>query len=188
MKTIVSDCDGVMLDWSFAFDIWMTEQGYTKLTGADQHFHQTLRYGVTEEEAFSNVLKFNESGMVGCIPAYKDAVEYVTKFAEDGYRFEIISSLHMDKYAQKLRMGNLKHLFGDVFEYINSSLDFREGKKPILEDRYKDSNTIWLEDSTKHAIAGDEVGMNTYIFDHPYNQDYAGNRVKNWKELYDATH
>jgi hypothetical protein len=58
----------------------------------------------------------------------------------------------------------------------------------VLEERYKDSNLIWLEDSTKHANAGDEVGMNTYIFDHPYNRDYKGKRVMNWKELYDTTH
>ena len=113
---------------------------------------------------------------------------FVNKFAQEGYRFDVISSLHIDKFAQKLRKRNLKHLFGDVFDYINCSLDFTKGKKYILEERYKDSNYIWLEDSARHATAGDEVGLNTYIFDHPYNKQYQGKRIKNWKELYDATH
>jgi len=184
---IITDCDGVLLDWVFAFDVWMSEQGYQKLPDANQHFYQTKRYAISEQDALNFVKRFNESGSVGYIPAYKDAVEYVTKFAKQGYRFEVISSLHMDKYAQKLRIENLKHLFGDVFDYIDCSLDFTKGKKNILSQRYINTGYIWLEDSVSHAEAGDEIGMTTYIFDHPYNQHYKGRRVKNWKELYDAT-
>ena len=183
---IITDCDGVLLDWIFAFDVWMAEQGYQKLPDADQHFKQTQRYALSEQDALTFVRKFNESGSVGFIPAYKDAVEYVNKFASKGYRFEVISSLHMDKYAQKLRITNLKHLFGDVFDYIDCSLDFTKGKKNILSKRYEHTGYIWLEDSVAHAEAGDEIGMQTYIFDHPYNKSYIGRRVKNWKELYDA--
>jgi hypothetical protein len=94
----------------------------------------------------------------------------------------------MDKYAQKLRTENLKHIFGDVFDYIDCSLDFRKGKKFVLEQRYKGTGYVWLEDNVSHAEAGDAIGMDTYIFDHPYNRSYNGKRVKNWKELYDATH
>ena len=162
--------------------------GISKASDTDQYFEQTKRYGISNDEALNCVKRFNESGSVGYIPAYKDSVQYVTKFAEEGYRFEVISSLHIDKFAQQLRKRNLIHLFGDVFDYINCSLDFTKGKRPVLEQRYKDSGLIWLEDSTKHADAGDEVGMDTYIFDHPYNRDYKGKRVMNWKELYDTTH
>ena len=118
MKKIISDCDGVLLDWAFAFDVWMAEQGYQKLPEADQHFSQTLRYAIDEAEAQNQVSRFNESGSVGYLPAYKDSVEYVTKFADDGYRFEVISSLHMDKYAQKLRTENLKHIFSCKYLFI----------------------------------------------------------------------
>jgi len=188
MKKIITDCDGVLLDWAFAFDVWMGEQGYLRLPDTDHYFEQTKRYGIKDDEALDCVKRFNESGSVGYIPAYKDSVEYVTKFAKEGYRFEVISSLHIDKFAQHLRARNLKHLFGDVFDYINCSLDFTKGKRSVLEERYKGSNLIWLEDSTKHAMAGDEVGMKTFIFDHPYNRDYKGRRVKDWKEFYDTTH
>ena len=188
MKKIISDCDGVLLDWSFAFDVWMAEQGYQKLPGADEHFSQTLRYAIDEDEAQSQVSRFNESGSVGYLPAYKDSVEFVTKFANDGFRFEVISSLHMDKYAQKLRTQNLKHIFGDVFDYIDCSLDFRKGKEAVLQERYSGTGYIWLEDNVSHAEAGDAVGMDTYVIDHPYNRSYNGKRVKNWSELYDATH
>lgn len=184
---IITDCDGVLLDWAFAFDVWMAELGYQKKPNADLYFYQTQRYAISEEQSINFIKKFNESGCVGFIPAYKDAVEYVKKFAELGYRFEVISSLHMDKYAQKLRINNLKHLFGDIFDYIDCSLDFTKGKKNILQERYSNTGYLWLEDSVSHAQAGDDIGMKTYIFDHPYNQNYKGRRVKNWRELYDTT-
>lgn len=187
-KKIITDCDGVLLDWAFAFDVWMGEHGYYRLPDTDQFFDQTKRYGISLEESIQCVKEFNESGSVGYLPAYKDSVEYVTKLAQEGYRFEVISSLHIDKFAQQLRARNLRHLFGDVFDYINCSLDFTKGKKYILEERYQGNDFYWLEDSTKHAIAGDEVGLTTYVFDHPYNRDYTGRRVANWKEFYDATH
>ena len=71
---------------------------------------------------------------------------------------------------------------------VDCSLDFRKGKKDVLEKRYAGTGYLWLEDSVDHAEAGDEIGMDTYIFDHPYNRHYTGKRVHNWKELYDATH
>lgn len=173
-----------MLDWSFAFDVWMSEQGYLRLPNTDQFFEQTQRYGISEQEAFTCVQRFNESGSVGYLPAYKDSVEYVTRLAQLGYRFEVISSLHIDRYAQHLRARNLVHLFGDVFDYINCSLDFTQGKKYILEQRYANSGYYWLEDRPMHAQAGAEVGLRACLFDHPYNQNCKLPRVSNWKEFY----
>ena len=28
MKKIIADCDGVLLDWGYAFEVWMADQGY----------------------------------------------------------------------------------------------------------------------------------------------------------------
>ena len=81
-------------------------------------FEQSKRYGIQETEALEQVHKFNETGVLGFIPAYKDSVEYVTKFAREGWRFEVITMIGKDKFAHKLRQANLRHLFGDVFDYI----------------------------------------------------------------------
>ena len=60
-------------------------------------------------------------------------------------------------------------------------------RKEILEERYKGTNYVWIEDRVDYAMQGDEVGLNTFMMDHPYNREYKGQRVKNWKELYDTT-
>ena len=115
-KKIITDCDGVLLDWCFAFDIWMSEQGYVRMPETDQYFSQAKRYGIPEKEALEQVHLFNETGVLGFVPAYKDSVEYVSKFAREGWRFEAISMIGPDKYAQQLRKTNLRHLFGDIFD------------------------------------------------------------------------
>ena len=183
-RKIIVDCDGVLLDWAYAFDVWMYEQGYERLDDTDEYYDQSLRYGIDRRIANNQVKKFNESGCVGFIPAYRDAVEYVNKLYHRGWRFEVISCLDKDKYAQKLRAKNLRHLFGNVFDFIDCSLDFTVGKEQYLFDKYDGTGYYWIEDSVNHAISGAKVGLNSIIMDHPYNQEWEGLRVKSWKEVY----
>jgi hypothetical protein len=183
-KRILTDCDGVLLDWQFAFDVWMSEHGYELIAGTEKLYLQTLRYGITDNEALDCIKAFNESGAVGFLPARGDSVEYVTKLAREGWRFEVISSLHIDKYAQKLRAKNLIHIFGDIFDKIDASLDFTQGKEEYLRTHYEDSGLHWVEDSATHAEAGIRVGLKSIIMDHEYNRHYAGVRANSWEEIY----
>ena len=90
-KKIILDCDGVLLDWAYAFDVWMAEQGYLRLPNSTKYYDQSMRYGIDKKTANQQVKIFNESGCVGFIPAYKDAVEYVNKLHALGWRFEVVS-------------------------------------------------------------------------------------------------
>ena len=85
---------------------------------------------------------------------------------------------------QTLRIKNLIHLFGDVFDFIDCGLDFAVGKEKYLLDRYSDKNYYWIEDSVNHAESGRRIGLKSIVMDHPYNQEWKGLRVKNWKEVY----
>lgn len=184
MKKIIVDCDGVLLDWAYAFDVWMGEHGYKRIPDTDMYYSQSFRYGITDDESYRQIKKFNESGCVGFIPAFRDSVEYVTRLYREGWRFEVISCLDKDKYAQRLRYNNLIHLFGDVFDFIDCALDFNVGKEQYLLDRYGGKDYYWIEDSVNHAEAGKRVGLTSILIDHPYNQDWDGPRVKNWNQVY----
>ena len=87
-KKIIVDCDGVLLDWAYAFDVWMAEQGFKRIVNTDQYYDQSIRYSITSDEAFRQIKRFNESGCVGFIPALRDSVEYVTKLNRLGWDFE----------------------------------------------------------------------------------------------------
>ena len=41
-RKIILDCDGVLLDWAYAFDVWMFEQGYKRLPDTDKYYDQSL--------------------------------------------------------------------------------------------------------------------------------------------------
>ena len=186
MKKIITDCDGVLLDWAFAFDVWMREQGYFRIPNTDHYFSQAKRYGISESEALGLVHDFNQTGALGYIPAFKDSVEYVTRLAREGWRFDVVTMIGKDKYAHRLRKINLQHLFGDVFDEIYCAGDFTKSKRSILE-KYKDTNYVWIDDRVDYCRDGDKVGLKTFCMDWPYNRHYKGNRVKSWKELYDTT-
>ena len=54
-KRIILDCDGVLLDWAYAFDVWMVEHGYSKISNTNQYYEQTRRYGISQVEAVSQI-------------------------------------------------------------------------------------------------------------------------------------
>ena len=193
-KKIIVDCDGVLLDWAYAFDVWMAEHGFHRVPDTQKYYSQSKRYGISELQAMRQIQRFNDSGCVGFIPAYKDAVEYVNKLYNLGWRFEVVSSLNKDKYAQSLREKNLIHLFGNVFDFIDCSLDHTYTKEEYLRERYSGQDHFWLEDSVSNAIAGRNIGLHSVIMDHEYNQEWDGPRVMNWQHVYqmipndDTTH
>ena len=115
-KTILVDCDGVLTNWEYAFDIFMEEHRFKRVEGADYIYNIGERYGIYIHQGKKLIKMFNESAAIGYLPPLRDAVEYVTKMADEGWEFIAITSLSTNKYAQRLRKRNLDKLFGkDTF-------------------------------------------------------------------------
>lgn len=186
-KLIVTDVDGVLLDWYWAFDVWIAEKGYKRLPGTEEIFWAGSRYGIGEDEAIKLIMEFNESACIGFLPAIGDAVQYVKLLNEEhGYVFDVVSSLHVDRYAQMLRVNNLTRIFGDVFNKINAHLSIHESKMGFLREHYSNTDAWWIEDRADHADAGARVGLKTILVDYPYNRDYQGpvKRATDWRQIY----
>ena len=114
-KIIGVDVDGVLLKWEEAFDDFMAGQGLTK---KDQgHFDLRKHYPEVPAEALNTYISvFNESAYMRYLEPMDGAVEYVTKLADEGYKFSVITSQTLNKVANRAREDNLKEVFGDVFE------------------------------------------------------------------------
>ena len=184
-KCILTDCDGVLFDWEYAFDQWMKRHGYVK--NETRQYSIAAMYDMDNDEAFRLIRMFNESAWIRKLPPLRDAIHYVKKLhAEHGYVFHAITSLSNDDYSQHLRTKNLREMFGDsVFEkYIY--LDTGADKDEVLE-QYRDTGCYWIEDKPENASVGRAVGLNSILVDHEHNRDYSGKavRVKNWKEIYE---
>lgn len=183
---ILTDCDGVLLNWEYAFDTWMKRHGYELVPENKLAYDMGDRYGLTKGEKKKLVKFFNESSAIGFLPPLRDAMHYVDKLhRKHGAVFHCITSLSLEPSAQQLRIDNLNKLFGStVFEkfvFLDTGADKDEALEP-----YRNSYDVWIEDKVENANLGYDMGLDAIIMEHGFNMDYQGPcpLVKNWKEVY----
>jgi FMN phosphatase YigB (HAD superfamily) len=186
-KIILVDADGVLLNWEYAFDIYLQQHGFTKVEGAEFEYDIGKRYGIDREQGKRLIKIFNESAAIGFLPPHRDAMFYVKRLHEEhGYKFHCITSLSKDENACKLREMNLQKLFGKTAFSKFIFLDTGADKDEVLE-QYRNTNLYWIEDKPENALAGLDVGLKPLLMEHGHNMDYDNNqipKVKNWKEIY----
>ena len=154
-KIILTDCDGVILDWEEGFSIWMEHHGHTKVEGYQFMYSIGDRYGIDKDQGSKLVKQFNESAAIGFLPPLRDAQFFVKKLHEQHqYKFICITSLSLDPYARYLRQRNLKKLMGDAFIDV-VCLDTGADKDEILKEygeKYK--GNYWIEDKPENLDWG----------------------------------
>ena len=185
-KIIGVDVDGVLLKWEEAFDDFMAGQGLTK---KDQgHFDLRKHYPEVPAEALNTYISvFNESAYMRYLEPMDGAVEYVTKLADEGYKFSVITSQTLNKVANRAREDNLKEIFGDVFEDF-TFLETGQGKYFALQKF--DMGTIWIDDKPDNVESGKVLGLVPILLDLPHNRSYNNKqmniqRANSWKDIYD---
>ena len=186
-RLILVDADGVLLDWEYAFNIWMQEHGFEEVPGSKLSYEMTVRYGIPRDQVRKLIRIFNESAAIGFLPALRDAVYYVKRLHEEhGYRFHCITSLSTDTNAIRLREMNLAKLFGKtVFERV-VCLSTGADKTEALEE-YRDTGCWWIEDKPENAEVGHAAGLKSLLIEHGHNMHYYNEHitiVKNWRDVY----
>ena len=187
-KVIVTDADGVLLNWEWAFEVWMEEHGHKLQPDHAGAYDMGLRYGISKEDTKKLIKLFNESAAIGFLPALRDATYYVKLLHEKhGYVFDVVTSLSTNPYAQKLRKKNLRKLFGESafrkFKFLSTG-----GDKDAALLPYKDSGLWWIEDKIENAELGHSLGMKSLLMAHGHNYTYAHDDirvVKDWSEIYE---
>jgi hypothetical protein len=186
-KVILTDCDGVLTDWEYAFDIWMQQHGFNKVEGGNLKYNIGKQYGIEYEQGKKLIKIFNESAAIGFLPALRDSMYYVKRLHEEcGYVFHCITSLSMDENAQELRRMNLRKLFGktafEKFVFLDTGADKVEALAP-----YTNTGCYWVEDKVDNANAGADIGLRSLLMMHGHNMDHVSYRyqmVKNWQDIY----
>jgi len=184
-KTILVDADGVIFNWEYAFNLFMEEHGFEMVDNAKLIYNIGVRYDIPEKQGKTMIKHFNESAMIGFLPPLRDAQEYITRLADEGWNFICVTSLSTNKYAQKLRTKNIKKMFGEDtftdFIYLGTGAD----KDKVLQ-QFEGSNMWWVEDKVENALDGAKVGLRPLVMEHGYNmEDDRVRRVKNWEEVYE---
>lgn len=187
-SVILVDCDGVLCNWEYAFDVWMDTHGFKKIPGAEFEYDIAKNYNIDREQGKKLIKIFNESAAIGFLPPLRDAMYYVKRLHEEyGYVFHCITSLSLDPNAAKLREMNLHKLFGETaFEKI-VCLDTGADKDSALMP-YKNTGCYWVEDKPENAEVGHNLGLKSILVEHGHNMYHYHQDipiVKNWKEIFE---
>lgn len=170
MNKILTDCDGVLLDWNSAFDKHMLENYDLGVVNPDTYCIGT-RFGKTAKEGRKFVLEFNSSEGVDDLKPLPGAVEAIEKLVQGhNARFDVISALSADPAKRDARHANLVRYFGDVFDEVYCH-DSTTSKAQYLQ--MYDPGHVWLEDHTVNAAIGQALGMHSLVLIHDYNRDEA---------------
>ncbi len=186
-RVILTDCDGVICDWEWAFHIWMKTNGYEIKDSGKLSYSVSSRYGIDPMTGKKFTKLFNESAAIGFLPALRDAQYYIKKLHEElGYVFHCITSLSLDPNAQALRTMNINKLFGTTAFEKFIFLDTGAEKDEVLAE-YKDTACWWIEDKYKNCLSGLNVGLRPILMEHGHSLDFEHpeiRKVKNWQEIY----
>lgn len=174
-KLILTDVDGVLLNWNDAFDQHMLKLGHTLIPEHSNKYSLSKRFGVDRVEMDTIVSNFNESDHVKNLPPFRDSIKGVNLLMELGYRFVAITNIGGSKQSAYNRTHNLNEVFGDgVFEEI-ICLPMGESKYKTLM-RWEGNDMYWIEDKFSNALDGHSLGFRAVLVDAEYNRDFSTTR------------
>lgn len=169
-KIILTDADGVLVDWRSAFGEFMSDRQHPMLPGTDNEYNISKRHGVPNDRAVDYIREFNELPGIAHLSPFADSVQYVTLLADLGFRFVVVSSIGDHPVSKMCRHDNLINLFGDVFDEVHC-LALDANKAETLAT-WRDTGYFWIEDHMGQATAGYEVGLKPILINHPYNDHH----------------
>ena len=195
-RIILTDVDGVLLEWEYHFTEWMLQRSYFDDKGKrtypyklidnkENTYEMAERFGLTITDIRKEIREFNKSAWMATQCPMPDSQTWVKLLAAEGWTFIPITSQTSDIPAQKVRKKRLTELFGDVF-YNYHILDTGADKDSALAE-FHNTGLYWVEDKPKNALAGLNYGLKPILIDHEYNRDFDHpeiTRVNNWKEIH----
>jgi len=185
-KIILSDCDGVLVNWIDACIDWAVKNGNTLKSDHQDHYAVEDKFeGMTTAQGLELVYEFNETECISSLVPERDALKYIPEIVAAGYRLHVITAITDNPVVVQRRVHNLKSLYGDIFTEITCVGNNKSKTEHLAE--YKDSGCYWIEDSPTHAIDGHKLGLETILMAHDHNVDFDHDDihvVNNWKEIH----
>ena len=200
-RIILTDVDGVLLEWEHHFTEWMVQRSYYddkqqriypyKLLPDKQNTYEMAeRFGLSVFEIRKEIREFNKSAWMGTQSPLPESQTWVKLLAAEGWTFIPITSQTSDIPAQQLRKKRLGELFGDHIFKNYHILDTGQDKDQVLAE-FHNTGLYFIEDKPKNALTGLEYGVRPILIDHPYNRDFQHPdviRVNNWKQIHEIVH
>ena len=196
-RIILTDVDGVLLEWEHHFTKWMLQRTLFDNRGARYHPYRLLtdkqntyemaeRFGISVTEIRKEIREFNRSAWMGTQRPMPDSQTWVKLLAAEGWTFIPITSQTSDIPAQCLRKKRMGELFGEHI-FTNYHILGTGADKDSALAEFHNTGLYWVEDKPKNALAGLKYGLKPILIDHEYNRDFDHpeiTRVNNWEDIH----
>lgn len=191
---VVTDVDGVLIDWMPGFVNWMENNGYQIKDESRGEYLLGAAFGMSEEKIMEFIQIFNddapESGQLGYLNGDHNIATVLNELRAMGCTISIITKFSDKPSSIEKRKENLYNLFGDVFEDVHI-ISLYGCKNPLLtayRDKYSTCNRFWwLEDNIINAEMGVNMGYRTMLMQHTYNKatdiDNRIKRISRWTDV-----
>ena len=197
-RIILTDVDGVLLEWEHHFTKWLQLRSYFDENGnryypyklvdnSHDDYEMANRFGVSKDTIRQEIREFNRSAWMGTQRPMMESQTWVKLLAAEGWTFVPITSQTSDIPAQCLRKKRLGELFGDHIFKNYHILGTGADKDSALAE-FHETGLYWVEDKPKNALAGLSYGLKPILIDHPYNREFNHPdiiRVNNWKQIHE---
>ena len=186
-RIILTDVDGVLLEWENHFTKWMISRGYKLKDNFVSEYNMQKRFEDHNLNIKTEIREFNKSAWMGTQPPMPESQTWIKLLHAEGWTFIPISSQTSDIPAQELRKRRLEELFGEYAFYNFHILETGQDKDDILAE-FHGTGLWWVEDKWTNALAGLKYGLKPLFIDHPYNREYSHpdiTRVNNWKQIHE---
>ena len=186
-RIILTDVDGVLLEWENHFTKWMISRGAKLKNEFKAEYDMQRRFVDATEDIKLAIREFNKSAWMGTQPPMPESQTWVKLLHAEGWTFIPISSQTSDIPAQELRKRRLEELFGEYAFYNFHILETGQDKDNVLAE-FHGTGLWWIEDKWTNALAGLKYGLKPLFIDHPYNREYSHpdiTRVNNWKQIHE---
>ncbi len=185
-KIILTDCDGVLLDWEAKFKTFAERLGYQFNPSRLNVYSIGEQYNISHKESLELIEKFNRGSDFEHLEPWRDAKPVVTKLAQEGWRFVVITTAGSHPWTHGLRWRNLERVFGEgVFNSLHV-LPIHGDKSTELV-KYANTGYLWIEDKPENAELGYKFGLRPLLMNAPHNiSSYTGSvpRVNTWEDIY----
>ena len=184
-KIILTDCDGVLLDWELKFREYAAKQGYVFDKSHATSYSIGEQYGLTHAQSLDLIAQFNCSSDFESLLPWKDAQQVVGQLVNEGWQLVVITTAGTHPQTYGLRITNLENVFGKNAIRSLHVLPLH-GDKGVELVKYKDTGLYWIEDNLHNAELGPQYGLNSLLMAADYDRNYAGPipRVNTWQDIY----
>lgn len=182
-KIILVDFDGVMVDFTQAFDLTMIELGYEIIS--NNQYSLYTRYNCNQNTIKDILHEFVHSEEMANLPPLYQSLKYIRLLREKGYIFHCITAASSS--IREYRLRNAEMLYGDgIFQRLEC-VGVDSDKSTALS-KYQGTGCWWIEDKPENAELGLKYGLKPILLLHPYNQEAQVsshvNRCVDWKAIY----